>query len=275
MSVKREAKREARRPWVGWLGRAGLAAMGISFGIVAVLALELAFGVGGKATDRGGALHTIGEHPLGKVLLVLLAIGFGGYALWRLAQAIFNRGGEDDDAAGWGKRASELGKAGIYLWLLAETLGILFGLNEGGGGGGGGGKERGIAAWFLRHPGGKWIVAAAGLAIIGAGLWNLYRALSGQFRKHLKEHEMKKVEEDWVIPVAVVGYTARAVVFCLIGVFVVHAAWETKPKDAIGLDGALRKVANAPYGPVLLGLVAAGLLAYALYCLVQARYREV
>jgi hypothetical protein len=272
MSVRRQVKREAHGDRVEWLGRLGIASMGVSFGIVAVLALGLALGIGGgKATDRQGALHAVGEHPLGKFLLILLAVGFAGYALWRLAQAIFNRDGEDDDAKGWVKRLSALGKAAIYIALLSETLGILFGLNEGGGGN----KERGVAAWLLRHPGGKWILAAIGLAVIGAGLWNLYRSFTEQFRKQLKENEMKGVEEDWAIPVAIVGYAARGVVFCLIGAFVVHAAWDSKPKDAIGLDGALRKIENAAYGPFLLGVVAAGLLAYAVYCLVQARYRAV
>jgi hypothetical protein len=272
MAVRQEAKRQAQRPWVGWLGRLGLVSMGVSYGIVAVLALELALGVGGKATDRQGALHAVAGHPVGKLLLILLAIGFAGYTAWRIAEAVFNRGGEDDDAKGWAKRLSELAKAALYTGLLVETLGILLGRKQQGGGDE---KERGITAWLLGHSGGKWVVVAIGLAVVGAGLWNLYRALSGQFLKHLKEEELKRVEERWVIAVAVVGYSARGVVFGLIGAFVVHAGWVAKPRDAIGLDGALRKIADAPYGPALLGVVAAGLLAYAVYCLVQARYREV
>jgi hypothetical protein len=272
MAVRQEAKRQAKGPWVGWLGRLGLASMGVSYGIVAVLALGLAAGVGGKATDRQGALQAVAGHPVGKLLLILLAVGFAGYATWRIAEAVFNRSGEDDDAKGWLKRLSELGKAAIYIGLLVETLGILVGHKQQGGGDQ---KERGITAWLLQHSGGKWVVVAIGLAVIGAGLWNLYRAVSGQFLKHLKEEELKRVEERWVIAVAVVGYTARGVVFGLIGVFVVHAGWVAKPRDAIGLDGALRKLAAAPYGPALLGLVAAGLLAFGLYCLVQARYRDV
>ena len=272
MSVRRKAKREARSPWVGWLGRLGFVSMGVSFGIVAVLALELALGLGGKATDRQGALRALAGHPVGKGLLILLAVGFAGYATWRLAEAVFNRGGEDDDAKGWAKRLSQLAKAALYTGLLFETLGILTGRKQEEGGDE---EERGITAWLLGHSGGKWVVVAIGLAVVGAGVWNLYRALSGQFLKHLKEEELKRVEERWVIAVAVAGYSARGVVFCLIGAFVVHAGWVAKPREAIGLDGALRKVVDAPYGPALLGLVAAGLLAYALYCLVQARYRDV
>jgi H+/Cl- antiporter ClcA len=73
----------------------------------------------------------------------------------------------------------------------------------------------------------------------------------------------------------VAGHAARAIVFGLIGAFLVKAAVGYEPDEAIGIDGALRKLAQQPYGEVLLGAVAVGLIAYGVYCLVQARYREV
>ncbi len=68
---------------------------------------------------------------------------------------------------------------------------------------------------------------------------------------------------------------ARFVVFSLIGIFLVKAAYQYESKEAIGLDGALRKIVDASYGPVLLGIVAAGLVCYALFCFFEARYRRV
>jgi hypothetical protein len=55
----------------------------------------------------------------------------------------------------------------------------------------------------------------------------------------------------------------------------VKAALDYNPKDAIGIDGALQKLAHASYGPFLLGMTAAGLVAYGLYCLVDAKLRDV
>src|SRR4051794_17311811 len=97
------------------LARFGLVAQGISFGLVAVLAIELALGKGGKATDREGALQAIAGNGVGRVIVFALAFGFGAYALWRLAQVFLGhdleeRGGEKK----WGKRVSSLGKAAIY-----------------------------------------------------------------------------------------------------------------------------------------------------------------
>ena len=73
----------------------------------------------------------------------------------------------------------------------------------------------------------------------------------------------------------VVGHLARMVVFGLIGVFLVKAAVDYNPNDAVGVDGALAKLVHHSYGHLLLGIVAAGLIAFALYSLSDARYRRV
>ena len=73
----------------------------------------------------------------------------------------------------------------------------------------------------------------------------------------------------------VFGHLARMVVFGLIGYFLVRAAIDYDPDKAVGLDGALNKLAHASYGPILLGIVAAGLIAFAAYSVVDARYRRV
>ena len=76
-------------------------------------------------------------------------------------------------------------------------------------------------------------------------------------------------------PLGSFGILSRAIVFGLIGVFVVKAAIEFDPKEAIGLDGALQKLANAPYGGFLLGGTAIGLAAFGLFCCAQAYFRDV
>jgi hypothetical protein len=64
-------------------------------------------------------------------------------------------------------------------------------------------------------------------------------------------------------------------VFTLVGIFLVRAAYQYDPKEAVGLDGALSEILQADYGTLLLGLVAAGLVAFGIYSLAEARYREV
>lgn len=254
--------------WVEWGGRFGLAAKGASYVIVAIIAVQVALGEG-KPKDRQGALRALADEPFGWALLVALAVGFGSYAIWRLARGLFNRNDEDDDAKGFGKRAGDVGKGALYAGLCALTAGIVIGA------GGGGGDESETTAAVLDLPLGRWIVGAAGLGIVGAGLYNGFRALTAKFRKDLRTGMMRQAEDRWYTVLGVAGHLARAVVFLLIGVFLVRAAWDYDPGKAIGLDEALAKLAREAYGAYLVGAVAAGLLAYGLFCFVQARYREV
>jgi hypothetical protein len=136
-------------------------------------------------------------------------------------------------------------------------------------------KAHKTTAALFDWPGGRWLVGIAGICIVGAGLWNLYRGLTKKFEEKWRTGKMNQSERKWGGRAGVAGHLARAVVFSLIGIFVTKAAIEYDPKDAIGLDGALQKLANATYGPYILGLTALGLLCYAVFCLVDARYRDV
>jgi len=266
------AKARTGSGWYAVVARSGLVAKGLSFGLVGALALELAIGHGGKATSREGALAQLSDHSYGKIVLIALAVGFAAYALWRFVQAVAERPDEKDgEAKVWAKRAGYVGLGLIYAGLTYSTLRIL-----------GGGtsdpqdeKAHKSTAMVLGWPAGRVIVVAAGLVVIGAGLWNLYRGLARKFDDKWRVGELSPAVEKWGVRVGVVGHVARFVVFALVGVFLVEAAVHYKPKDAIGIDGALQKLAHASYGPFLLGLTAAGLVAYGVYCLVDAKLRDV
>jgi Domain of Unknown Function (DUF1206) len=270
------ARLEAARDtgWYSWLARVGLVAKGVSFGIVAVLAIKVALGDGGKATSREGALQTIAEHWFGKLLLILLAIGFAAYAIWRFVQAVAENE-TDEDATGtakeWGKRAGYVGRGLIYAALTYGAIKIL----AGSGTESQTAKAHKTTAAVLDWPAGRWIVGAVGVCIVGAGLWNAYRAVTRSFEDKWRTSQMSETERTWGGRAGVAGHLARAVVFGLVGVFVAKAAIDYDPQHAIGIDGALQKLGQASYGPWLLGLTAAGLLGYGLYCLVDARYRDV
>jgi hypothetical protein len=266
-----EAKQRGRSGsgWYAWLARAGLVAKGVSFGIVAVLAIKLAVGDGGKATSREGALHTLAGQTFGEVVLILLVLGFTAYALWRFVEAWAAPG---DDAKKWAKRLGSVGRGLIYAGLAFSAAKIVAGA---GGSKSQDEKAHQATATLLSWPAGTWLVGIGGAIVIGVGLWNLYRGLSQKFEDKWRTGEMGATARKWGSRAGTVGHVARAAVFGLIGVFVIKAALEYDPKEAIGLDGALQKLASAAYGPYLLGVTAAGLLVYGLYCLVDARYRDV
>jgi Domain of Unknown Function (DUF1206) len=267
-TAKYAARSAAQSEPVGWLGRLGLVAMGVSYGLVGVLAIKLALGAGGETEDRGGALQTIAQDGLGRVVVFCLAVGFGAYAIWRFAQAILDRGDEGAGPKGLAKRLGYLGRALIYSALCVTAVSVLMGAS-------GETNEREETAHVLDWPGGRWIVGVVGAGFAVAALWNFYRGLTRKFMKDMNTPAMSQLEQKLVTVAGVAGVVARGVVFGLIGIFLAKAAVEYDPQEAIGIDGALRKLAAQDHGRFLLGLVAAGLLSFGIFCLFQARYRRV
>lgn len=268
-TIAAKGRRAGQSPWVERLGRIGLVAQGVLYAVVGILAIQVARGSRKESPDKNGALRTIADQPLGKGLLVLLATGLAGYAVWRLAQAILDRDAEGEGPKGLAKRGAALAKAAWYAVLCALTISVLVGSSSGGG------NEQATTAGIFDRPGGRYLVYAAGIAFVAAAAFNGYRAVTCKFNKTLKTGEMSDAEETAATGVGILGHLARLVVFGLLGVFLLRAAWEFDPKQARGLDGALLEVSQQPYGGLLLGAVAVGLLAYAAYCLVQARYRRI
>jgi hypothetical protein len=260
------------RSWFSALARVGIVAKGVSYGIVGVLALMLAFGEGGKATSREGALATLAREPLGKVLLGLLAAGFAAYAVWRLLLAVTSDAAQGERLKAWGDRGVNVVRSLIYAGLTFTALKLLV---DSGSGESETQTARETTAGVLSWPGGTWLVGIAGVAVIGVGLWNAYQGITRRFEDDWQTHEMSRGAQRWGRRAGVAGHISRAVVFTMIGVFVIKAAVEYDPREAIGLDGALHKLATAAYGPYLLGITAAGLVLYCLYCFVDARYADV
>jgi hypothetical protein len=250
------------------LSRAGFVARGLIYAIIGILALKLALGHGGKLTDQKGALHTVAQQPFGKVLLTLLAIGLGGYSLWRLVRAAIGHGPEGSDSGFDRVAAFASGIAyGVMCFLAVE---ILLGA-----GGGSGGSVKKSTAGVLGWPAGTWIVGIAGVVLIGVALYQGYRGITQKFLDESKVEEMGPQVKKWISRLGTFGHLARMVVFGLVGIFVVKAAIDYKPSKAVGLDGALAKIVHHSYGPFLLGIVATGLIAFAVYSLSDARYRRI
>ena len=253
------------------LARWGLVSKGSLYVLVGVIAADVSIAGGERLRDRGGALTTLTDTWYGKLLVGFLAVGLAGYAAWRFAQGVLGRPLEGGEKEGWLKRAGYFARSAWYLGLLAITLSVL----SGGSGGGSSSEEDRVTARVLEYPLGRWIVAGVGLGILGAGVFNVWRGVTRRFRKNLKTRKMSELEERTFTATGVVGHLARGVVFGLIGFFLVRAAWQYDPEEAVGLDGALAEILQQDYGDTLLAIVATGLIAYGVYCFAEARYREV
>lgn len=262
----------SRHPWVGYMARLGYVARGLLYVMTGVLALQVATGAGERETDQPGALRALATSPLGTTLLVAMAVGLAGYALWGFVRAIFDPLGKGSDAKGLAQRGGFLVSGVAHASLLAGAVRLLAGRA---GSQDGGEAATSQTAWLMGQPLGVWLVGLVGLLIIGAGVAELYLAYSKDFRKNLRQEIMGTHEVALATGMGRAGMTARGVVFGLTGGFLVVAALNADANRSRGLDGALDAVAGSPFGPSMLGVVALGLIAFGIYSALCARWMRV
>ena len=258
--------------WVERLARLGYVAKGVVYAIVGVLAAQLAFGNGGQATGSRGALQRIESQPWGDWLLALVGFGLVGYAAWKLIQGIRDPEHRGTDAKGWAHRLGFIGSGVLHGSLAVSAFAMAFGGGASGGSGSGG--AQGWTAKAMSHPWGLWLVGLAGLVTIVVGLRQFKKAYDESFRRKWDTGAMSQRQLRGATLAGRWGLSARGVVFVMIGFFFIQAAWQHDSSEAVGLGGALGKLASTTFGPWLLAVVALGLVAYAVFCFTQARYRH-
>ena len=266
-SAQAAARSAFRSDWVVLLARLGYAAKGVVYIIVGVLATKAAFGQGGQTTGSEGAIRTLAAQPFGQTMLWLVGIGLFGYALWRFIQAGVDPEHKGSDASGMAVRIGYAASGVIHGALAFYAIGLATG------DGGGGGSSESVTAKVLANPFGQVVVGIAGLAVIAYGVKAAYRAYTRKYRDEVAFGQLDARARRWVDRAGRLGLSARAVVFALIGIFLLRAAIQSDASEARGLEGALDTVAGQPYGPWLLALVAIGLVCYGVFSIVKARYR--
>lgn len=264
--TKQAARRAEDSKAVEWLARLGLVSRGIVWLTVGLLAAQVALGRSKKA-DKNGALQSIADKPFGHVLLVVLVIGFFGYAAWRLLEAAVGHT-EEEGRKRWTKRGTSLFRGLVYLGLAISTLKFLIS-------GGGNDKTASTTARVMKATGGRELVFVVGIGVIIGGLAMVVRAFRQKFEDKLDMGAMPSWLRSATSVLGTTGIAARGLVFALIGGFLVDAAVRFDPKKAKGLDASLKTVAHQPFGKVVLFAAALGLLAFSLWSFIEARYRKI
>jgi hypothetical protein len=271
--AKYTAKQAANSRWMTLLARFGYTVKGILYLVIGILAIQLATGNGGKATDQRGALQWISTLPFGKFLLILMIIGLIGFGLWSLIQAIFDTEGKGKKAKGIVARIGYAVIGIVYIGLAIPTIRLVSGS---------GGSQQSTTtstqdwtATFLKQPFGPVLVIIGGLVVIGVALYLMKKAYSAPFKQRLNLSGVGARLRTWLIGLGRFGYAALGVVFAIIGIFLIVAAVQHNPGQAKGLDAALLELIHQPFGPVLLAIIALGFISYGLYSFVEARYRRI
>jgi hypothetical protein len=248
--------------------RVGLAARGLVYVLIGILAFQIAFVDRAERADQKGAFQTLAQNGFGKAVLWIVIIGFVGYGVWQATEAAWGHRRERDDRKRTANRVESAVKAVIYLVLAVVAFRVVTGSSRGGQGG-----EQ-VTAEVLTMTGGRFLVGLAGVVIVAAAVVLTWRGLRTKFEEHLDLAELGPRARSTVINLGKVGYIARGIVFALVGILVVAAAVTFDPDKARGMDAALRQVAAQPYGPWLLSLMALGLMCFGVYSFAESRYRR-
>ncbi|PZS17931.1 MAG: DUF1206 domain-containing protein [Pseudonocardiales bacterium] len=246
--------------------RVGLSARGVIYLMIGALILALSFGHKRSETDQRGAMQEIAAQSGGAVLILAIAVGLVGYALWRYAEAAF---GAADGGKKAGPRLKSLGRALAYTSLASSAFAVFAGRHKSQA------KESGdLSATVMAHPGGRVLVAVVGVVLMVLGIALVAEGVRRKFEKHLQRGAMSQTARKVVIPLGVVGTTARGAVFTLVGVLTIDAAVRFDPDKASGIDAVVRTLAGQPFGRLLLVVTALGLLAFGAYGLAEARWAK-
>lgn len=267
--VQNAAERATDNPWLERGARLGYLVSGLLHLVIAGIALRIAWldtasgggasgggGSGGKGSaDQSGAFASIADAPGGVFVLWVSVVGFAALAIVMIASAV-TRGVE-------GKERAKYALKGLLYAGLGYTA-LQFALGPGQSS-----KRQSVdfTASLMEAPGGRVLVGLLGLGIIGAGVYHVHKGWTRKFLRDLEESPGL-----WATRSGRVGYIAKGVALILVGGLFGIAALREQPKEATGLDGALRTLIDQPFGRVLLALVALGIAAYGLYSFARARH---
>ncbi len=249
------------------LARVGLIAYGIVHVLLGWIALQMAWSSTAQSGDESGALATLADDPLGRALLWVIVVGLFALVLWQVSEAIWGFKGEDDKKR-LRHRVVAAFKAAVFAGLAVSAIGAATGSASSDAA-----QQQQGTSGILALPFGQFLVIAIGLVVIGIGVAHIVQGVKKKFMKHI-DKGMSSGMRSAVEKVGVGGYIGDGVALTVVGVILGYAAITFDPSKSTGLDGALRLIVTAPFGRILLTLVALGFLAYGLFQFARARYEN-
>jgi hypothetical protein len=255
------ARKAAGSPAMDKLARIGLVCRGVMYGLIGVLAVQVAFGSGGREADRNGAISAVASLPFGAVILWVMVVGFAALTVWQASEAIFGAHRLKD-------RVEPVCRVFVYAFVCAALLTMLLTHKTGSDDQ----RAQDLTGKLLALPAGQVIVGTIGLGVIALGVYWVRYGVKKEFRKHLRP--MPPRTGSVMDRLGLAGYLARGMIAGLAGVFVIQAAVTFDADKAGGIDATLRAFADTPAGPWLLAVVAFGLVLFSGYCFGEARWRR-
>jgi Domain of Unknown Function (DUF1206) len=251
------------------VARAGLVAYGLVHLLIGWLALNIAWsGSAGKSADTSGAMTTLAAQPFGRALLWVVAVGLVALALWQVSEATWGHR-HRRGVARVREKITSAAMALVYLALGVSAVSVALGSGVSSSQ-----SEQHTTSGVLALPGGRVIVVAAGLVIIGIGVAGLVNGVRKSFSGEIDTTSMSPALRTGVTRLGQVGYIAKGLALCVVGALLTYATLHFQQQKTQGLDGAMQTILAQPFGKFLLSAVALGFLAFGVFAILQSRYRR-
>jgi len=247
------------------LVRVGLISYGVVHLLIAWLALLLAFGSSSGKASATGALAQLAQNSAGQISLFIVALGFVALVVWQGIEAAIGHRHEEGGKRTL-KRVTSAGKVIIYGALAVSAFRMAVGAGSGSGG------TDTMTAKLMSVPGGQLLVAGVGVGLIVVAGFLIYMGLTERFTEMLDSGVRSKEGRTAIVWLGKVGHIAKGIALAIVGVLFLYAAGTHDPNKSGGLDQALHKVLQQPFGSPLLVLIALGIACYGLFCFAWARH---
>jgi hypothetical protein len=273
MNVAAEALQVGHRAdsskWMDHAVRVGLVSYGIVHLILAWLAVRIAFGDDGGNASGSGAIHQLAQNTVGRVSLYVVAAGFVALVVWQALEAVWGNRDEDGGKRVF-KRLASAGKVVLY-GALAVTA---FRTATGSSGSSGSSGTDAATAQVLGMPGGQLVVAAVGVGILAVAGFLFYHGWSESFRSQMQAKGSTGKDGSAYVLFGKIGYVSKGLAISVVGGLFLYAAFTHDPNKSGGLDQALHKVVQQPFGAPVLVVIALGFACYGLFCFAWARHLD-
>ena len=260
------AQKAGESPLMEVMTRLGFGVRGLIYIIVGLLAVQVALGKGGALASPQGAIAAIGKQQSGLILLWVVLVGIISYSIWGIVRAVLDPLDKGHDLKGLLTRVGFLVSALGYAILAFYTYGYITGKSQSANGS----QTQKYIGLIMAMPWGRWAIGILGLIVLAVGLYQIYLGFTAGFDRQFRTYTLTPEELKLVTDIGRFGTSARGVVFAVVGSLIVLAGYQSNPSQPIGMDAALATLLHQPYGIWLLGVVAAGLIAFGFYSMLSA-----
>ena len=232
------------------LARVGYAAMGLVYVTIGFIAARIAFlGARDRLAGMHGALSALLRQWEGRWILSAVAAGLACFAVWRTIQT-FSAKGRLIMRLGWAVTA--IGYAALAWTAASLVLRIPAGESF---------DHIGVGR-LLPYPAGRAVLRVAAVILVVVGVVAVVQGASGRLPRWLSGAGFYRAMRPFTVRLARFGLAARGIVAIVMGWLLLRAIEDFNPHEVREIAGSLRFLSRNAGGPLVMGVVALGLIAY-------------